>query len=418
MVAPSAISSIMIFPIDPSTLSGEHSDFSWILELYRKYKDDLEALCLDMVNVRKRMLEDGCSADFSDREAEVLYLIIRELKPDVVVEISPCYGYSTNYILAALTANGSGQLHSYEIMESFKDRLMPDVICRNLSRFCDSKRLHLYVGDATKAQIPACDFLFLDSCHEAYFSAWYFSHLIERSKMVFIHDILVFDKGCKALVPKAALLGIRESYYVLETLKLNREKLFYVADFDHAPQDIMRPSMPVRMSGASNRGIVIRGHAQSPEAKALHRTQAAIEEIKQLIIAGDRVAALDKIQTLCDGDSLLFSKLQAVLLLPQLGYRYPFYESVFPKMEFSYNLLSVPEFAAFLEMALSSCNFGLLRSIVRKSSQSKMNKGTRKYLTQGYLGMANMRFLRKLKNLKPRIKKFVQYLSLVGTSRV
>ena len=58
---------------------------------------------------------NGHVAAFGDIEGEIMYLVIRELRPDCIFEISPAAGYSTNYILAALTANGHGCLHSFDI---------------------------------------------------------------------------------------------------------------------------------------------------------------------------------------------------------------------------------------------------------------------------------------------------------------
>ena len=204
--------------IDPSSLhSNGQGYYEDISALYHKYWDELRPLCEKMRAIRKNMLEQGFSADFSDRESEILYLVLRESKPDLVVEISPCHGYSTNYILAALTHNKKGQLHSFEIQERVHGIAITDVIKQNLDCHIDKSRLKLHIGDATKAVIPECDFLFIDSCHQAYFASWYFSKLVSKPKLVFIHNILFFDRTHRTLVPKAAFMGIREQYYILES---------------------------------------------------------------------------------------------------------------------------------------------------------------------------------------------------------
>ncbi|PIE23537.1 MAG: hypothetical protein CSA62_06770 [Planctomycetota bacterium] len=47
-------------------------------------------------------------AQLDDIAAEVTYLLLRDRRPEVVVEISPCHGWSTCWILSALRDNGGG----------------------------------------------------------------------------------------------------------------------------------------------------------------------------------------------------------------------------------------------------------------------------------------------------------------------
>lgn len=55
------------------------------------------------------------SCKFCDEEVEMLFMLLRELKPDRVFEMSPNRGYSTNWILRALDLNKKGHLHSIDI---------------------------------------------------------------------------------------------------------------------------------------------------------------------------------------------------------------------------------------------------------------------------------------------------------------
>lgn len=93
----------------------------YILDLYRRYSDDLHA-----VRVQQRTFLRRNSNSFlrrlhrmklrqyllvpmlDDLEAEITYLLIRDRGPRVVVEMSPNTGWSTTWILSALRDNQQG----------------------------------------------------------------------------------------------------------------------------------------------------------------------------------------------------------------------------------------------------------------------------------------------------------------------
>ena len=52
-----------------------------------------------------------------DIEAELTYLLIREFKPESIVECAPCGGWSTTWLLNALKDNGFGELYSYDLVD-------------------------------------------------------------------------------------------------------------------------------------------------------------------------------------------------------------------------------------------------------------------------------------------------------------
>jgi len=56
-----------------------------------------------------------------------------------------------------------------------------DTIRDNQMDWLETGRLTVHVGDATEADIPSPDFLFLDSAHEAWFASWYFTDLVPRA---------------------------------------------------------------------------------------------------------------------------------------------------------------------------------------------------------------------------------------------
>jgi len=121
-----------------------------------------------------------------DIEAEITYLRLRDSKPDTVVEISPCGGWSTTWILRALHDNGKGHLYSFDLV---------DLATKNVPKDLAEGHWTFFQGDVTKnlSGLPATiDYLFLDSDHSTRFAEWYVEHLLSRLKPttpVSVHDI-------------------------------------------------------------------------------------------------------------------------------------------------------------------------------------------------------------------------------------
>ncbi len=168
-----------------------------LLDLYAQYADELYEFAHAFRPVYHRMLANKQGATFGDGEGEALYLLIRHLKPEVVFEISPDTGHSTNYILAALTKNQKGTLHSFELQSHRGGVPMEQIIRENQIALCDQKRLVVHIGDAhqTVEQVPGTiDFLFIDSEHTDVFAQWFVSSVIPRVQgTVFIQDIAFRD---------------------------------------------------------------------------------------------------------------------------------------------------------------------------------------------------------------------------------
>ena len=166
--------------------------------LYEKYQEELYHLARRMRSQYHAMLARGDRATFGDVEGEAMYLLLRELQPETVFEISPDCGWSTNYILAALTENNHGQLHSFELDPRKNGRPIDRVLKDNLHPDWDQSRLNLHIGDAleTTEQIEgSIDFLFMDSCHEAFFAEWYIENLFPRvDGVAFVQDIAFEDE--------------------------------------------------------------------------------------------------------------------------------------------------------------------------------------------------------------------------------
>ncbi len=166
--------------------------------LYRKYAPELLSLSRKLREQYHAMRKRGYNTTFGDVEGEILYLTLRESQPKVVFEISPDTGWSTNYILAALTANGTGTLHSFELKKRIGCKSSELVIRGNQCREWDQNRLVLHLGDArhTTEQVPGrVNFVLLDSCHEDFFAQWYIEKLFPRiNGHVFLQDISFVDE--------------------------------------------------------------------------------------------------------------------------------------------------------------------------------------------------------------------------------
>lgn len=171
---------------------------SFYLELYEKYDEELRQLAHRLRTQYHRMQDSGHGAVFGDVEGELVYILVREKQPEIAFEISPNTGWSTNYILAALTANQKGILHSFEILPSFRGRPIEEVIRGNQHRDWDQQRLVIHVGDAQDL-VPSVtgtiDFLLIDSCHLDWFAEWYIGSVFPRvDGPVMIQDIAFVDE--------------------------------------------------------------------------------------------------------------------------------------------------------------------------------------------------------------------------------
>lgn len=169
-----------------------------ILSLYEKYRDELKEKTRIWKQVYFAMSKKGFGTGFRDVEGEIMYMLIREARPGVVFEISPNSGWSTNYILAALTENKHGVVHSFELIPSMFGIPTEKAIRGNQWHGWDQSRLHVHIGDASKlaGTVPgSIDFLLLDSCHEDWFARWYISDVIPRVRgTVIIQDIAFVDR--------------------------------------------------------------------------------------------------------------------------------------------------------------------------------------------------------------------------------
>ena len=128
-----------------------------------------------------------------DIEAEITYLLVREGRPENIVEISPSSGWSSSWMLQALKDNGSGMLHSFDIIND-SEYLLPLDLTQG--------RWEFIVGDARRTirhGPPTIDFLFMDSDHSETFAEWYTGAVLTRlnpGTMVAVHDVFHTSDPC------------------------------------------------------------------------------------------------------------------------------------------------------------------------------------------------------------------------------
>lgn len=87
-----------------------------------------------LASARDRTAARLGQTEIGNRElGEMYYVLIRELKPDVVVETGVRHGFSSLFILAALSKNNKGHLYSVDLplrptdsVKEFRDRTHPE----------------------------------------------------------------------------------------------------------------------------------------------------------------------------------------------------------------------------------------------------------------------------------------------------
>jgi predicted O-methyltransferase YrrM len=162
--------------------SGETSPLT---DLYERYHHDLHRAIgeIEAIHAGHRGRGQAMRVQFDDLEAEALYLTIRDHRPDCVVEISPCDGWSTLWMLKALEHNGTGRLISYDLHD------------RSATFVQATTRWELRIGDvrARPDLLPEqIDHLLIDSAHTSSFARWYMEAVIPRladRAPVVIHDV-------------------------------------------------------------------------------------------------------------------------------------------------------------------------------------------------------------------------------------
>jgi predicted O-methyltransferase YrrM len=163
-------------------------DLGYVCELYREYANDLADVGAAQ-RAYAETLGSTMTPQLYDLEAEITYLLLRATKPAAVVELGTFHGWSTSWILSALRDNGSGRLHSFDLIDN---------VVRNVPSGLAEGRWTFVHGDIkeTVGQVPAdTGYLFVDAAHTGRFARWYLDHLFPRvpaGSPVSVHDVYHF----------------------------------------------------------------------------------------------------------------------------------------------------------------------------------------------------------------------------------
>jgi len=151
----------------------------YICGLYHKYADDLLRVRAEQKKFYQRVM---ASAQFDDVEAEFLYLSMRAMKPQTVVEVGSGVCWSTSWLLQGLRDNAAGQLIAYDITDH-TERL-PEALRERLVFTC---------GDVREQEIPEhIDFLLSDSNHNEPFASELMATTFPRVRpggRICVHDV-------------------------------------------------------------------------------------------------------------------------------------------------------------------------------------------------------------------------------------
>jgi predicted O-methyltransferase YrrM len=171
------------FNVDAAALDAEYHNSMF----HRSYLARLHGL-----HDRVAPLRSGTSGLWT---LKALYLLVRAARPRLVVESGVLYGASSAHILAALAANGEGELHSIDLAhdetEPPGDFLVPDGL---------RDRWHLIVGDS-RSELPALleelgtiDCFHHDSLHTFEHMTWEYQTALPHlaaGGVLSSHDVLV-----------------------------------------------------------------------------------------------------------------------------------------------------------------------------------------------------------------------------------
>ena len=140
--------------------------------LYYKYIEDLKVMNKLMSSYDNRIFKSVSSYGL-----ELIFLFLREIKPNVVIEIGPYKGWSTSLILIALAMNNSGLLYSFDIvdycLENIKYKFSKEIINKHF-RFIKGEVAYSYeyIVDLNP------EFVFIDGLHTDDFCKSYVDNMI------------------------------------------------------------------------------------------------------------------------------------------------------------------------------------------------------------------------------------------------
>ena len=171
------------------SLSSPLTMLQTLEELYVTYGAELRALHERM----RPWCNKTRSCKFCDTEAEMVYMLTRKWRPNHVFEMAPNLGYSSHFILSALSANNHGQLDSFDIHGRAR-RLMDPALTRRWNFTIMDVKAAVPTANVGARFMAKYDLVFIDALHTEAFSSWYtrslLTHPVACDTPVVIHDIV------------------------------------------------------------------------------------------------------------------------------------------------------------------------------------------------------------------------------------
>lgn len=198
----------------------EPIDAELVSRLYAEHRGELD----EARRAQRTLLASKPSmrAQLDDVEAEITYLLLRHVRPEVVTELGALDGWSTSWMLRALHDNGGGRLRSYDLVDGAL-RQIPDELAGDRWTFtCGDVR---HVGSDA---VSDTDYLFIDADHGARFARWYTAQMLPALRPgtpVSVHDVF----------HQRRTWPLREGSTVLRWLR-DRDIGFFTASSARAPR--------------------------------------------------------------------------------------------------------------------------------------------------------------------------------------
>jgi len=135
-------------------------------------------------------VNDKFAGAFREFDTEILYALIRMIKPSKIIEMSPDSGYTTSVILKACEDNDipceiySFDIHTKSIHFDRKGKINRKLIKGEVQ------------ATLTNEHIKNCDFMFIDSNHSYDFGKWYSVNVLPKLKLdtfIWIHDWPIYE---------------------------------------------------------------------------------------------------------------------------------------------------------------------------------------------------------------------------------
>lgn len=208
-------------------------DMQNIENLYIKYKNEL-------LNFKTRCLSffNKASVDLmiDDIESELTYLLVREFKPENIIEFSPNTGVSTYILHLATLENNKGTINTYDIVDK----------CTKNFKLFNMSNVYFHLGDVTNnfKQFISADYLFIDSLHTTEFGQKYINELLipltnlKRKIPISVHDVYHPVSFYHPVMPED------EGKVVTDFLSTNKIP-FYAPHFDVEKINIIRNKLQI-----------------------------------------------------------------------------------------------------------------------------------------------------------------------------